>query len=209
MEYYNLTDVEDEYPNDIEENDLEDPKNEFMDYCNLTDIKDEYIYDVKDTKEYKRLRVEENENLKRTAQILELCNMKKISKPVKFIKNPLDYVNQPVFLQKSEIKFSESSLFTLVDDLCTIVKEDREEEQTPISPSKDPLSDLHITQAEHHFKCSTCQKSFSNRRAFTRHTKIHINERNFVCLECNKTFQRPSHLKEHARIHNNIKKVQM
>ena len=84
--------------------------------------------------------------------------MKEISKPVIFIKNPLDYANQPVFVEEGEIKFSESSLFTLVDDLCLIEEEDTEEEQTPISPSKDPLSDLHITQTKYNFKCSTCQK---------------------------------------------------
>ena len=195
MDYHNITAVKEEYLDDIKENFLKDPKNELIDNYTLTDIKDEYLYDGKEnfieySKGDKRLRV-----LTHTSKLQELVNIKEISKPVKYIETPAEFVDQPVYLQKGENKFFEPSLFTLVGDFCSIVNEDKQEEQFPISPSKDPLTNLHITQTEHNFKCSTCQTSFLNSSALTRHTKIHINERKFVCLECNKTFQRPFHLK--------------
>ena len=118
MDYYNVTGVKDEFIDGVKENDLENSRKE----CLYDAIEQDVEYLKDDTKEFKMLGVDKNEDLERTAQILELCNMKKISKPVKFIKNPLDYVNQPVFLQKSEIKFSESSLFTLVEYQLKIVK---------------------------------------------------------------------------------------
>ena len=169
MDQHNLTHVKDEYLNDNKENCLEGPKKKLNDYYNLPDIKDEYLHDVKekdleDTKGDELLRVKENENLRTTAQILEVIKLKEISKPVKYIKDPVNDGNQPVFLEKRgkrEDKLSESSLFTLVGGLCSIVEEDRQEKQTSISPKKDPLSDLYITQTEPNFKCSTCQKSSS------------------------------------------------
>ena len=179
---------------------------DFVDAC-LDDIKEEDFEDLAgDTKGKQRLEVEQHEDLslKLAAQILELIKMKSIPGKVIDDKNPKVYVKQQVFLHKREEKLPKSSSLTLVDDKCSVVEENKQEEQTPIMSSKDPTSDLHMSQTDRILKCQTCTKSFSNRSAFTRHTKSHKKEKNFICLVCNKAFHRASHLRDHDLIHNNI-----
>ncbi|KAL3320456.1 hypothetical protein Ciccas_000869 [Cichlidogyrus casuarinus] len=51
------------------------------------------------------------------------------------------------------------------------------------------------------FKCSICDKTFSNSSAIAKHRLTHTDERKYVCNICNKAFKRQDHLNGHKLTH--------
>lgn len=53
----------------------------------------------------------------------------------------------------------------------------------------------------HHFQCSLCHRSFSQRGSLNRHTRSHLGVRPFPCPRCPMTFSRQYRVTEHMRVH--------
>ncbi|XP_037724981.1 zinc finger protein Xfin-like [Drosophila subpulchrella] len=51
------------------------------------------------------------------------------------------------------------------------------------------------------FKCPHCVKSFSSKKSYTQHFKIHLGKRRYMCYLCSATFKAAQILKVHMRIH--------
>lgn len=66
----------------------------------------------------------------------------------------------------------------------------------------------HTSEDDRQYQCSVCFKRFAVKGDFTRHSRIHTNEKRFSCSECGKKFtDRSTHLK-HERMHTGVKPYQ-
>ncbi|XP_042173866.1 zinc finger protein 2 homolog [Oncorhynchus tshawytscha] len=57
------------------------------------------------------------------------------------------------------------------------------------------------TGKKSHHSCSDCGKSFTTRRSFIIHLRIHTGEKHYHCDQCGKFFARASNLTTHQRTH--------
>ncbi|XP_032378222.1 uncharacterized protein LOC116693388 [Etheostoma spectabile] len=61
---------------------------------------------------------------------------------------------------------------------------------------------VHLPNPVHHpFKCSLCDRSFSQRGSLNRHVRSHLGVRPFPCPRCHMTFSRQYRVTEHMRVH--------
>ncbi|XP_054644027.1 oocyte zinc finger protein XlCOF22-like isoform X1 [Dunckerocampus dactyliophorus] len=51
------------------------------------------------------------------------------------------------------------------------------------------------------FKCTVCDKRFSCKSSWTRHTRMHTGEKHFSCSACGKSFTQKAHMVSHMRTH--------
>ncbi|CAL9701919.1 unnamed protein product [Knipowitschia caucasica] len=68
-----------------------------------------------------------------------------------------------------------------------------------LSPSSNMQTS--VSPMHHAFRCSLCERSFSQRGSLNRHVKSHLGVRPFPCPQCPMSFSRQYRVTEHMRVH--------
>ncbi|XP_054566116.1 zinc finger protein 473 isoform X2 [Eptesicus fuscus] len=63
----------------------------------------------------------------------------------------------------------------------------------------------HPRSGEKHFKCNTCEKTFSCSKYLTQHERLHTREKPFECKQCGKAFVQSAQLIHHEIIHSGVR----
>lgn len=58
------------------------------------------------------------------------------------------------------------------------------------------------------FKCSFCEKGFTQKAGLDQHLRTHTKVKPFNCIVCNKSFSQSVHVRQHMRTHTNIQPFQ-